>query len=88
MNTWFSHIVHLLLQPGLCLGEHVDFVLLGLEVVQNLLVSFQQGGFLSAQSRDGFIQNRHLLGQILHLDGEENSSAPPSSTTDVLTGLT
>lgn len=75
-----SYVVHLLLQSSLGLGQHVDLVLLGLKVIENLLVGLLQGSFLSAQRRYGFIQNTHLLGQVLHLDGEEKSRKLISST--------
>lgn len=70
-NGSVTYTVHLLLQSNFCLDEHVDFVLLSLKVVQNLLMSFLQGTFLSVQRSDGFIQNTHLLRQVLHLHVEE-----------------
>lgn len=72
----FSHIVDLLLQSKFRLHQHVDLVLLGLEVIQNLLVGLLKSNLLSVQSCDGLIQNGHLLRQVLHLKPTKATSRP------------
>ncbi|GCC45853.1 hypothetical protein chiPu_0030069 [Chiloscyllium punctatum] len=62
-----TYIVDLLLEFSLGFGQAVDLVLLTLEIIQGLLMSFLESSLLLRQLHDGVIQTRHLLRQILHL---------------------
>lgn len=62
-----THIIYLLLQLDLGLGQHVDLVLLCLEVLQGLLMSLLECLLLIGQLQDGLVQGGHLLSQVLHL---------------------
>lgn len=82
MLSSVAYTVHLLFQSKLCLDEHVDLVFLSLKVVQNLLMSFLQGTFLSVKRPDGLVQHTHLLGQVLHLHMEEKQTKPNKQKKD------
>ena len=63
-----THIVNLLLQLGLGLGQSVDFVFLCLQVIQGLLMGLLEGLLLLGQLSKTFILRGHLLSQVLHLN--------------------
>lgn len=62
-----THVVHLLFQLGLGLGQSVDFVLLCLQVIQCLLVGLLEGFLLLGQLGNTLIHRRHLLCQVFNL---------------------
>ena len=63
-----THVVDLLFQLGLGLGQSVDFVFLCLQVVQGLLMGLLEGLLLLGQLSKTFILRGHLLRQVLHLN--------------------
>ena len=62
-----THVVNLLFQLCLGLGQSVDFVFLCLQVIQGLLMGLLEGLLLLGQLSKTLILRGHLLGQVLHL---------------------
>lgn len=83
----FSHIVDLLLQAEFDLGQHVDLVLLRLEVLQNLPVGLLKSGLLSVQRSYGFVQDGHLLREVLHLGRHNQPHSSGSSASEEVSSL-
>lgn len=62
----------MLLQLHFGLGQGVDLVFLGLQVIQRLLVGLLKGLLLLGQLDNGLIQPGHLLCEVLDLRGEKH----------------
>ena len=63
-----THVINLLFQLGLGLGQSVDFVLLCLQVIQCLLVGLLKGFLFLGQLGNGLVLGGHLLSQVLNLE--------------------